>query len=56
MHTTTADGEAVAVSGPAPEADLLAIAAGTARIEPDDERLVGVPIGNAGSSPGRWCR
>ncbi len=56
VHTTTTDGDAVAVSGSAPEADLLAIASGATRIEPDDERLVGVPIGNVGSSPGRWCR
>ncbi|MEZ5176758.1 MAG: hypothetical protein R2746_00345 [Acidimicrobiales bacterium] len=56
VHTTTADGDAVTVSGPVPEADLLAIATGTTAIDPDDERLVGIPIGNVGSSPGRWCR
>lgn len=56
LHTTTADGAPVWASGPATGAELAAVAASAAAIPIDDERLVGVPMGTQGSSPGRFCR
>lgn len=56
IHTTTADGAPVSASGPPGDADLLALAANTAPIATADDRLVGVPMGNVGTSPGAWCR
>lgn len=56
LQTTTADGAPASASGPATGADLARVAGRAAPIQPDDERLVGVPMGTPGSSPGRFCR
>lgn len=56
VQTTTTDGAPVSASGPATGAELAAVATSVAEIPIDDERLVGVPMGTSGSSPGRFCR
>ena len=56
VQTTTTDGAPVSASGPVTGAELAAAAASAVAIPIDDERLVGVPMGTSGSSPGRFCR
>jgi hypothetical protein len=54
--TTTSDGLSVTANGSATAPQLLALASGMIAIGAEDPRLMGVPMGNVASSPGRWCR
>jgi hypothetical protein len=56
VATTTEEGLSVNAHGPIAAPQLLALASGMVAIGADDPRLVGIPMGNVGSSPGRWCR
>lgn len=56
VNTTTAAGAPVQVAGPATTDELIALATTMEAVDLNDARLVGLPMGAEGSSPGAWCR